>query len=367
MKNLIFVFFFVVSFIVPIAAQENMMAVIDVQIQGEAKKFISLEEQRYLSSAIRGQASHILGNKFQILSQANYKKLVKANADGCSEAGCFAGFIAEIGVDLGVQPTITYAFGKLKMTIEVADKVVSIGTRTMSVPPTEDGKNELGELAEQNAKELFFEVAQKLSVPITTPKVNENISNSKIEEKLSEIGETTNESINDGMNQYADPIFEQPITKEEAKVEPIIEPKFERSLFTVQAVMGFTSISEGGAGIRVGLNLGRITLYSGIGLFSIINNFNDVTVLPVIGLGYTFNRNMLCIQTELYYSHDSTTDYETSYVPFVLQYHRDIGKQGAWSAILGIGVAELSDDSYDSGYGISSYVPTGTIGLAYEF
>jgi len=88
-----------------------LMAVVDVQLKGAAKDQLTAEEKDFLSTAIRSQASQILGTKVEILSQAKFKKLVRANSEGCSEAGCFAGFIAEIGVDLGLQPTISYAFG----------------------------------------------------------------------------------------------------------------------------------------------------------------------------------------------------------------------------------------------------------------
>jgi outer membrane protein OmpA-like peptidoglycan-associated protein len=145
-------------------AQDQNMAVIDVQLQGEAKKFFSPEEKMYLSQAIRAQASQILGGSVNILSQASYKKLVRANSEGCSEAGCFAGFLAEIGVDLGVQPNVSFAFGKLKLTLEVADKRATIASRTLSAPATAEGKNKLGEDAEVIAKELFTEVAARMGV-----------------------------------------------------------------------------------------------------------------------------------------------------------------------------------------------------------
>ena len=145
-------------------AQDKMMAIVDVQLQGEAKKYFSTEEKQYLSTAIRAQASQILGSQVEILSQAKFKTLVKANSEGCSEAGCFAGFIKEIGVDLGMQPTVSFAFGKLKMTLEVADSKSTIGSRTLSASPNEDGKNKLGEDAELAAKELFVEVAARMGM-----------------------------------------------------------------------------------------------------------------------------------------------------------------------------------------------------------
>ena len=141
-----------------------MMAIVDVQLQGEAKKYFSNEEKQYLSTAIRAQASQILGSQVEILSQAKFKTLVKANSEGCSEAGCFAGFIKEIGVDLGMQPTVSYAFGRLNLTLEVADNKATIASRTLSGPPTEDGKNKLGVDAESAAKELFTEVAARLGL-----------------------------------------------------------------------------------------------------------------------------------------------------------------------------------------------------------
>jgi len=143
-------------------AQDKMMAVIDVQLQGDAKKYFSTEEREYLSRVIRGQASQVLGSSVEILSQTKFRKLVKANVDGCSEVGCFAGFIAEIGADLGMQPTISYAFGKLKMTLEVADNKATIGIRTLSAPATTEGKNLLGEQVESASAELFSEVLIRL-------------------------------------------------------------------------------------------------------------------------------------------------------------------------------------------------------------
>lgn len=145
------------------------MAIVDVQLQGESKKYFTPEERQFLSSAIRGEASHILGDQVEILSQAKFRKLVQANSEGCSEAGCFAGFVAEIGVDLGMQPTISYAFGKLKMTLEVADSRATIGSKTLSAPPTEAGKNELGESALIAARELFHEVKTRLGLAATPP------------------------------------------------------------------------------------------------------------------------------------------------------------------------------------------------------
>ncbi len=173
------VFFQIISLFIGLtfAQEPRLMAIVDVQLQGESKQIFSPEERQFLSSAIRGEASHILGDQVEILSQAKFRKLVKANSEGCSEAGCFAGFVAEIGVDLGMQPTISYAFGKLKMTLEVADSRATIGSKTLSAPPTEAGKNELGENALIAAKELFQEVRSRLGLvkvqtaPVTNAKV----------------------------------------------------------------------------------------------------------------------------------------------------------------------------------------------------
>lgn len=144
--------------------EQKMMAVIDVQLQGDAKKYFSSEERQYLSTAIRGQASQILGDKVEILSKANFEKLVRANVEGCSEAGCFAGFIKEIGVDLGMQPNISYAFGDLTLTMEIADKKATIASRSLSAKPTEEGKNELGKQAIVLARELFQEAIVRLKL-----------------------------------------------------------------------------------------------------------------------------------------------------------------------------------------------------------
>lgn len=141
-----------------------MLAVIDVQLQGDAKKYFSPEERTYLSTAIRSQASQILGDRVEILSKASYEKLVKANGEGCTEAGCFAGFIKEIGVDLGMQPTISYAFGELTLTLEIADNKATIASRTLVGQPSEAGKNQLGKQAIVLAKELFQEAILRLNL-----------------------------------------------------------------------------------------------------------------------------------------------------------------------------------------------------------
>jgi len=161
-----------------------LMAVVDVQLRGAAKDQLTAEEKDFLSTAIRSQASQILGTKVEILSQAKFKKLVRANSEGCSEAGCFAGFIAEIGVDLGLQPTISYAFGKLNLTLEIADSRATIASRVLSAAPTNEGKNQLGQEATLAARELFTELAARLElekpkkkkkketpVPVETPVV----------------------------------------------------------------------------------------------------------------------------------------------------------------------------------------------------
>ena len=145
-------------------AQDKMMAIVDVQLQGEAKNYFSVDEKQYLSTAIRAQASKVLGSQVEILSQAKYKALVKGNSEGCSEAGCFAGFIKEIGVDLGMQPTVSHAFGKLKMTLEVADSKTTLASRTLSFEANEAGKNKLGEDVDAEARELFTEVAARLGL-----------------------------------------------------------------------------------------------------------------------------------------------------------------------------------------------------------
>lgn len=105
-----------------------------------------------------------MGAKVEILSQAKFKKLVKANSEGCSEAGCFAGFIAEIGVDLGMQPTISYAFGELTLTFEIADNKATIASRTLVSKPSEAGKNKLGKQAIVLAQELFQEAILRLNL-----------------------------------------------------------------------------------------------------------------------------------------------------------------------------------------------------------
>jgi formylglycine-generating enzyme required for sulfatase activity len=145
-------------------AQDENMAVIDVQLKGKAKELFSPEEKEFLSQVIRGQASQILGGSVNILSQASYKKLVRANSEGCNEAGCFAGFLAEIGVDLGVQPVVSFAFGSLNLTLEVADKRSTIASRTFTAPATPEGKNKLGKEAQVAAKELFTEVAVRMGI-----------------------------------------------------------------------------------------------------------------------------------------------------------------------------------------------------------
>jgi formylglycine-generating enzyme required for sulfatase activity len=156
-------------------AQDQNMAVIDVQLQGDAEKYFSPDEKKFLSQAIRAQASQILGGSVNILSQANYKKLVRANSEGCNEAGCFAGFLAEIGVDLGVQPNVSFAFGSLNLTLEVADKKATISSRTLTAPATPEGKNELGKEAVVAAKELFIEVASRMGLLQEATEENQTI------------------------------------------------------------------------------------------------------------------------------------------------------------------------------------------------
>jgi len=160
-------------------SQPQVMAVIDVRLQGEAKKYFSIEERNYLSNMIRGQALQSFGKSVEILSQEKYQKLVRANSEGCNQAGCFPGFISQIGAELGVQPTIAYAFGTLKMTLEIADDKSTIGTRTLSAPATEEGKNQLGEQVEATAKELFLEASARMGI-IPTVMTNSKKSSSAI-------------------------------------------------------------------------------------------------------------------------------------------------------------------------------------------
>lgn len=147
-----------------LSAQEKLMAVIDVQLQGDSRKYFTDDEKRFMSSSIRSQASQILGGHVEILSQASFKKLVKANQEGCSEAGCFAGFIAEIGVDMGMQPTVFMIGKELKMTLEIADNRATIASRTLSVKLGKDCSAQLIQLAETASRELFLEARTRLSL-----------------------------------------------------------------------------------------------------------------------------------------------------------------------------------------------------------
>ncbi len=145
-------------------AQDKLMAVIDVQLQGDSRKFFTEDEKRFLSSSIRSQASQILGGQVEILSQASFRKLVKANQEGCSEAGCFAGFIAEIGVDMGMQPTVFVIGKELKMTLEIADNRATIASRTLSVKLGKDCSAQMIQLAESAARDLFLEARTRMSL-----------------------------------------------------------------------------------------------------------------------------------------------------------------------------------------------------------
>jgi len=161
-KSILFACLFAI--LAPAWGEQKMMAVIDVLLQGEAKKIVTPAERQYLSSVVREQASKALGNSVEILSQAKFRKLVKANEDGCSDAGCFSGFIEELGVSLGAQPTITFAFGRLKFTLEIADNRTTIVSRTISVPATTAGMANLGEQCEALSAELFNELAARLGI-----------------------------------------------------------------------------------------------------------------------------------------------------------------------------------------------------------
>jgi len=170
-----------------VCAQSKTMAVIDVQVRGDAKKFITPEERVFLSNVIRGQASQLLGGAMEILSKAKYLKLVKANPEGCSQAGCFAGFVQELGVDYGMQPTVTLAFGSLQMSLEVADQKSIVAGRILTVPTTAAEINIWGDQVEQTAHELFLEVAARLgNVPGLVPVV---ISDPVIADSSEEMGE----------------------------------------------------------------------------------------------------------------------------------------------------------------------------------
>lgn len=389
-----FRFLFATILLLPIwlSAQERLMAVVDVQVQGDAKKYISDQERQYLSTAIRSQASQVLGSQVEILSQAKFKKLVKANAEGCSEAGCFAGFIAEIGVDLGMQPTISYAFGKLKMTLEVADNRATLGSRTLSAPPTEEGKNQLGEEAEIAAKELFTEVATRLKLQPTT---QGNLSNSSRQEgDLTTSGSSSSEAsftstTVEEENSYEDsPSSSSTYRQREPKDESIVdsfkkalqfkrvtpkkeEPKskkdeeeeFDDKGFNLHIFMnmGLASFNEALMGARVELAYKKLGVYCGVGIgtlgFSLLSEYE---VFPVVGIRYKDKRNTFAFQAEsmnksstnsdvMYTTYDETTT--TTNAQFI--YHRDVlGPKGLGYLV---GVGSVIENYVNSAYPEQDY------------
>lgn len=388
-----------------LSAQDRLMAVVDVQVQGDAKKYISDQERQYLSTAIRSQASQVLGSQVEILSQAKFKKLVKANAEGCSEAGCFAGFIAEIGVDLGMQPTISYAFGKLKMTLEVADNRATLGSRTLSAPPTEEGKNQLGEQAEIAAKELFTEVATRLKLQPTTQSELSNSTNNdddltastsssseasltsttveeenSYEERSSSSSVTVQRKLKDDslVDSFKKALqFKRTTTKkEEPKAPKDTEDDFDDKGFNLHVFMnmGFASFNEALMGTRIELAYKKLGVYFGVGIGTLGFSLFDYEVFPVAGMRYKSKRNTFAIQAEsiivslansnAYTTYDKTTTWTN--VQFI--YHRDILGPKGLGYLVGIG--SMIENFTNSAYPEQDYEdrrPMFSAALTYQF
>jgi len=165
--------------IAPVFADKPLLAVLPVKVEGaEAKNLFSKEDVGYMSDAIRAEASRRLGSQVQILSQLQIDKLVTANIQECSGVGCFAGFLKTISADYGLQPTVRFAAGKLRLTLEMASNEATLGMREYAQANTQAGKNDLIEKSKNLASELYEQMLGELGVSanstvVTVPKVRQ--------------------------------------------------------------------------------------------------------------------------------------------------------------------------------------------------
>jgi len=149
--------------IAPVFADKPLLAVLPVKVEGaEAKNLFSKEDVGYMSDAIRAEASRRLGSQVQILSQLQIDKLVTANIQECSGVGCFAGFLKTISADYGLQPTVRFAAGKLRLTLEMASNEATLGMREYAQANTQAGKNDLIEKSTSLSVELFSQLVGEI-------------------------------------------------------------------------------------------------------------------------------------------------------------------------------------------------------------
>jgi len=165
----------------PIFGEKPLLAVLPVKVFGaEVKKLFTEDDIGYMSDAIRAEASRLLGVHVQILSQLQIEKLVMANAQECSGAGCFAGFLKTISADYGLQPTVRFAAGKLRLTLEMASSQATIGMREYSQSNNDVGKNDLIEKSKDLASELYQQLLGELVIPVEQSSSAKILSSSSI-------------------------------------------------------------------------------------------------------------------------------------------------------------------------------------------
>jgi hypothetical protein len=237
------------------------------------------------------------------------------------------------------------------------------------VPPTEEGKNQLGELAEQAAKELFFEIKERIAVYKEPAVVDEEKSREgMMTPQESALAEPITESIN-ATNTLQDGMISEPAKDYTPKKVDRAELKSEQNSFmraVTQVVIGFPSFAEAGAGVRIGVLFGEhFLVYTGIGVVGIAAWASDHIATPSFGLGAVFEVNTIGVQVEAFDLSD-----EESMAPITLQYIRDMGEPGAWSAIFGVGISIHSQMDYSSSaypYSYSAEEPFANLGMAYTF
>jgi len=117
----------------------------DVQAQDQAKKQFSKLELQKLTLAIRDQA---------ILSMQN-RATIQVVSKSCSEAGCLPALLAELPADLGLQSTLSLAFGKINLTMELADTKSAIESRVFSASINTLGKKQLTDAAMGGVREML--------------------------------------------------------------------------------------------------------------------------------------------------------------------------------------------------------------------
>jgi len=178
-KVALFIFFLVL--ISPLFADKPLLAVLPVKISGdEAKHLFTADDLGYMSDAIRAEASRQLGAQVQILSQLQIDKLVIANIQECSGAGCFAGFLKTISADFGLQPTVRFAAGKLRLTIEMASNESTLGMREYAQEYSEKGKNDLIEKSKNLSLELYQQLHGELGKNTAVSSGNQMSSSSVV-------------------------------------------------------------------------------------------------------------------------------------------------------------------------------------------